>query len=73
MELLNDLREHQRRLKEMKCQLEKSEIAEQAAQASAHEARQQLEQMEGSQRDHTASTKITISNLQLEIKSLKTK
>ena len=71
--MLNDLREYQRRLKETKCQLEKTEMAEQAAQASAHEARQQLDQIEGSQRDLTASTKITISNLQLEIKSLKTK
>lgn len=73
VEMLNDLREHQRRLKETKCQLEKTEMAEQAAQASAREARQQLEQIESSQRDQTAATKITINNLQLEIKSLKTK
>lgn len=73
VEVLNDLREHQRRLKETKCQLEKSEMAEHAAQASAREARQQLEQIEVAQRDQLASTKITISNLQLEIKSLKTK
>ena len=71
--MINDLREHQRRLKETKCQLEKVEMAEQAAQASACETRKQLEQIECSQRDQTASTKITISNLQLEIKSLKTK
>lgn len=48
-------------------------MAEHAAQASAREARQQLEQIEVAQRDQLASTKITISNLQLEIKSLKTK
>lgn len=71
--MLNDLREHQRRLKETKCQLEKAELAEQAALASAREARQELEQIQGSQREQTASSKITISNLQLEIKSLKTK
>ena len=71
--MLNDLREYQRRLKETKCQLEKTEMAEQTAQASAHETRQQLDQIEGNQRDQAVSTKITISNLQLEIKSLKTK
>ena len=73
VEMLNDLRQHQRRLKETKCQLEKAELAEQAALASASEAKQQLEQIEASQREQTASTKITVSNLQLEIKSLKTK
>ena len=71
--MLNDLREHQRRLKETKCQLDKMEMAEQVAQAEAREARQQLEKLEGSQRDQTASSKITVSNLQLEIKALSTK
>ena len=71
--MLNGLREHQRRLKETKCQLEKLEMAEEAAQAAAREARQQLEKLEGTQRDQAASSKITVSNLQLEIKSLSTK
>lgn len=71
--MLNDLREHQRRLKETKCQLEKMEMAEQAAQAAARETRQQLEKLEGTHRDQVASSKITASNLQLEIKSLSTK
>ena len=73
VEMLNDLREHQRRLKETKCQLEKLEMAEQASQAAARDARQQLEKLEGTQRDQAASSKITFSNLQLEIKSLSTK
>ena len=73
VEMLNDLREHQRRLKETQCQLEQKELAEQAAQASARESKQELEKLEGSQRDLTASSKITVSNLQLEIKSLSTK
>ena len=71
--MLNDLREYQRRLKEVKCQLEKSELAEQAAQASAHDAKQHVEQLEASLRDKTASAKSTIGNLQLEIKSLRNK
>ena len=73
MEILNDLREYQRRLKEAKCQLEKTEMAEQEARASAHEVKQAMEQMEAHMRDHTAASKITISNLQLEIKSMKSK
>ena len=71
--MLNDLREYQRRLKETKCQLEKTETAEQLAQAAAHEARQTLDQLEAGLRDQSAASKITVSNLQLEIKSLKTK
>ena len=73
VEMLNDLREYQRRLKETQCQLEKKELEEQVAQARAHEAGQRLEKLEGSQRDQAASNKITVSNLQLEIKSLSNK
>lgn len=73
VEMLNDLREYQRRLKEAKCQLEKAEMAEQEARATAHEVKQAMEQTEANMRDHTAASKITISNLQLEIKSMKSK
>lgn len=73
VEMLNDLREHQTRLKETKCQFEKMEMAEQAAQASACELRQQLEKLTTTHREKSASSKITIGNFQLEIKSLNAK
>ena len=44
VEMLN-VRQHQRRLKQTKCQLERAELAEQTSLASAREAKQQVKQM----------------------------
>ena len=73
MELLNDLRDYQRRLKEAKCQLEKSEVVEQEARAIAQELRQSLEHCESSLREQAAASKSTTCTLQLEIRNINCK
>lgn len=72
-ELLNDLREYQHKLKDTKVQLEKAQEGEMEAKGTAHDIRQELEHAESQLRDKAASSKSAISNLQMEIKSLKKK
>ena len=72
-DLLNDIREYQRKVKDLKSQLERVEGAELEARGSAHEARQALEHVEATFRDQGASSKAAIGNFQIEIKSLKTR
>lgn len=72
-ELLSDIRDYQCKVRDLKTQLEKAESAELVARGTAHEAQQAQEQLEASLRDQSASSKTAIGNLQLEIKSLKTR
>ena len=72
-DLINDLREYQRQLKDTKQQLEKIESAELEARATAHDTRHSLELAEASLKEQTASSKTVIGSLQLEIKNLKTR
>ena len=72
-DLLNDLREYQRQLKDAKQQVERLESAELEARASAHDTRHALELAEASLKEQTASSKTVIGSLQLEIKNLKTR
>ena len=72
-DLLNDLREYQRQLKDTKLQLEKTESAELEAKATAHDARHALEQAEANLKEKATSSKTVIGSLQLEIKNLKTR
>ena len=72
-ELLNDLREYQHKLKDVKNQLEKSESAEMEAKASAHDAKLALEHVEAQRRNQATSFKATTTTFQLEIKNLKAK
>ena len=68
--MLNNLRDYQRRLKEAKCQLEKSEVAEQEARTIAQELLQSLERCESSLREQAAASKSTTCSLQLEIRNI---
>lgn len=72
-ELLNDLREHQQRMKELKFQLERAETAELEAKGYSHDVKLDLERVEASLRDQAASSKGAINNLQVEIKRLKSR
>ncbi len=72
-ELLTDIRDYQTKVKELKVQLERSEEAELEAKGAAHDSRQELESLETQLRDHSASSKSGIANLQLEVKTLKQK
>lgn len=72
-DLLNDLRESQRKVKDLKSHLEQAETSELEAKGSAHDLRQDLEHAVVSLRDQAASSKAAIGNFQLEIKNLKSK
>ncbi len=60
-------------MKDLSAQLEKSESAELEARSSAHDTRQALEHAETALRDQLAASKSAISNLQIEIKNLKSR
>lgn len=72
-ELLNDLRDYQHKVKELKVSLERAEEGELEAKGVTHDCRQQLEVLETQLRDQAASSKSAIASLQLEIKAFKTK
>ena len=72
-DLLNDLREYQRQLRDTKQRLEKTESSEQEARATAHDAKHDLEIAEASLKEQATSSKTVIGSLQLEIKNLKTR
>ncbi len=71
--MLTDIRDYQSKVKELKVQFERAEEAETEAKGMAHDCRQELESLETQLRDHSASSKSAIANLQLEIKTLKQK
>lgn len=71
--MLNDLREYQQRIKDLKVQLERAETGEMEAKGSAHDTKLALEQAEASLRDQAASSKAAFNSLQVEIKRLKTR
>lgn len=72
-ELLNDLCELQRKIKDLKAQLEKAENLEMEAKVAARDSQQTLVLLQNSVRDQSASSKACIATLQQEIRSLKTK
>lgn len=72
-ELLNDLGELQRKIKDLKTQLEKAENLEMEARAAARDSQLTLEHLQANVKDQSASSKASIAALQQEIKSLKTK
>ena len=71
--MLSDLKQCQSKIKELKVQLGQVKDAEEKARAEAHEHHLALKASESSLRDKTASSKLVINSLQLEIKTLKSK
>ena len=71
--MLNDIRDYQQKVKELKVQLERAEEGELVAKGAAHDTKHELEHLEAQLRDQVASSKSAIASLQLEIKSLKSK
>jgi len=72
-ELLTDLRQYQQKVKEIKNDLEKTEIAELKAKGEAHDAQLALEASENTMREKSAHFKVSTNALQGEIKLLKSK
>ena len=70
-ELLSDLRECQRKVKELSAQLEKVENSEQEAKSRAHHSLISLEQVQSTLKDQTLASKMAINSFQMEIKAQK--